>query len=168
MVRTLLVTRPCDLDHIPDVSRSDKLYVMARKIISALLLIAMAVWAELTLAPLLSLHVHAEMAAQAHLDHQPADMPAHPCCPQTHGAVAPPYAISSAELPCADEHRCCFRQGPQSAPAPAGSPNRLSRELVVVNWLIASENPVQIDIYRFNTSAELRSPPGDFNMVLRT
>jgi hypothetical protein len=141
---------------------------MARKIISALLLIAMALWAELTLAPFFSLHVHAQMAASAHTDHQPSDMPAHPCCPKAHGPVIPPpYAISSAELPCADEHRCCFRQGPQSAPAPAGSPNRLSKDLVAVNSATVTPNPGQHNFSDLTASAELHAPPGDLNMILR-
>lgn len=164
-----LLTPPCDLDHILDVPPSDKLYTMARKIISALLLMAMAVWAELTLAPFLSFHAHRQMVAMNHEGHHPKTAPAHPCCPKVPGApvAPPPYAISSAGLPCANEHRCCFRHGPQSAPAPAGNPSRISKDLVAVSWVIVAPNAGQHDFSEIKASAELRSPSGDLNMVLR-
>lgn len=142
---------------------------MARKIISAMLLAAVAIWAEVTLAPLLSVHTHAQMAAAEHANHQPAEVPAHPCCPKAHGSpiTAPPYAITSAAMPCADEHRCCFRQGPQSAPTPASNANQISKKLVTVSWATVTPNSVPRSVRDFESSAVLRSPPGDLNMVFR-
>ena len=159
---------PCDFDHIQELWPSDKLYPMARKIISALLLLAMAAWAELTLAPFLALHAHAQMVAMNHEDHHPAADAPHPCCPKAHGmAVAPPlYAITAGGLPNADEHRCCFQQAPQSAPAPAGSPSRLSKDLVALNRVTPSPNVSQPHIASLETASAF-SPPGDRNMVLR-
>ncbi len=147
---------------------------MFKKSIAAALLVVMVAWAEMALAPMLAMHaghVHPAREMAEHVAGQMAAhhhvMPAgHRCCPglgKTENTAPLEFAASS--LPCQDEHRCCFQQGPQSVPAPASS--RLSREIV----------PAKIDEFSPAHDAEshlspatavaVGPPPGQFGMVLR-
>ena len=147
---------------------------MFKKSIAAALLVVMVAWVEMALAPMLAMHaghvrpvremaehVAGQMAAHHHV------MPAgHPCCPglgKTENTAPLEFAASS--LPCQDEHRCCFQQGPQSVPAPASS--RLSREIVPAK--IAEFSPAHdAEAHVFPaTAVALGPPPGQFGMVLR-
>jgi hypothetical protein len=151
------------------VFQSANLKAMVKKSISAMLLFVVAAWAEFGLAPLLALHTHAQMVAME-AEHHPAPSPAHPCCPKTHAsppAVMPPYEISSAGLPCADEHRCCFRQGPQSAPAPVKDADRLSRDLMAANQASTAADSQSQGFADVSIPSGLGSPPPDLDMVLR-
>jgi hypothetical protein len=143
---------------------------MLKKSIAAVLLMVMVAWAEMALAPMFLMHaghvhpardVSEQKAAHHHV------MPAgHPCCPglgKTEGAVPTEFAVSS--LPCQDEHRCCFRQGPQSVPAPVSA--RLSREIAPAE--IAELSPAHDAASHVSpaTAVALGSPPGLLGMVLR-
>ncbi len=143
---------------------------MLKKSIAAALLVAMVAWAEMALAPMFLMqagHVHAaremseRMAAHHHV------MPAgHPCCPgfgKAENTDRIEFAASS--LPCQDEHRCCFQQGPQSVPAPVSS--RLSREIAPAE--IAELSPAHDAASHVSpaTAVAPGPPPGQFGMVLR-
>lgn len=111
---------------------------MAKKAIAAVLLVAMAAWAEMATAPMLAMHTghmrpgH-EMVGEMPPEHHHAEqarMAGHPCCPGVHRAEPEAVFILTAAVPaCDDPHSCCFRQGPQSVPAPASAEQRLAREV---------------------------------------
>ena len=147
---------------------------MCKKSIAAALLVVMVAWAEMALAPMLAmhaLHVHparqmaesvaGQMAAHHHV------MPAgHPCCPglgKTENTA--PLEFAAGSLPCQDEHRCCFQQGPQSMPAPASS--RLSREIAPAEIAALSPDHDAESHLSPATAVALGPPPGQFGMVLR-
>jgi hypothetical protein len=105
---------------------------MARKAIAAMLLVAIAAWTELALAPMLTMpggHMHrghwlvAEVTSQSIADdHAAAARSAkHACCPPAIRHAKRPgtleFVANSSD--CQGSHRCCFRQGPQPVPAPA-------------------------------------------------
>lgn len=98
---------------------------MLKKFIAAVLLFGMMAWAEVALAPMLFMHaghVHAASAMAEHAAHHHAMTAGHACCPGIgkpvdHGALE----LAASDMPCQDEHRCCFRQGPQSVPAPVST-----------------------------------------------
>src|SRR5271167_4661451 len=107
---------------------------MVKKSIAAALLMAMVVWVEMALAPMFFMHaghVHQAGEIAEHVVAHHHAMPAgHPCCPKTsktEAAAAIEFAAGS--LPCQDEHRCCFQQGPQSVPATVSATHNLSREI---------------------------------------
>src|SRR5664279_891096 len=97
-------------------------HVIKKSIAAALLLATMA-WAEISMAPMLLMHnghFHSShLVAQsmpAHHDHM---VPGHSCCPQiSPNETADRLNFRAETLPCQDEHRCCFLQGPQNVPAP--------------------------------------------------
>jgi len=144
---------------------------MVKKSIAAALLVAMVAWAEMAMAPMILMHaghVHParEMAADKVAHHHviPAG---HPCCPgfgNTENTV--PFEVSASGLPCQEQHRCCFQQGPQSVPAPASARHRLSQE-------IASAEITQLSLTHtewhvsLSTAVALGPPPGLLGMVLR-
>ena len=147
---------------------------MFKKSIAAALLVVMVAWAEMALAPMLAMHaghVHPAREMAEHVAGQMAAhhhvMPAgHRCCPglgKTENTAPLEFAASS--LPCQDEHRCCFQQGPQSVPAPASS--RLSREIVPAE--IAEFSPAHDAESHLSpaTAVAVGPPPGQFGMVLR-
>ncbi len=127
-------TRRCDSCHIGAGFGVAHWIIMGKKFIAAVLL-AVGTWIEMALAPMLlmsgHLHSAAEVAEHGAFHHHV--MPAgHACCPKI-GATGSTEDSGLAEvmsggLPCADEHRCCFRQGPQSVPAPVSAGQRLSQE----------------------------------------
>jgi hypothetical protein len=146
--------------------------LMLKKSIAAALLVVMMAWAELALAPMLFMHggpVHAAAEMAKHVaDHEHA-MPAghhHPCCPaigKTESVNPIEFAASSS--PCDDEHRCCFRQGPQSVPGPVSS--RVPRELAQVEP-VAVGPAHTVDSRLPPTLLDALGPPPDqFGMVLR-
>ena len=146
---------------------------MFKKSIAAALLVVMVVWAEMALAPMLAMHaghVHParEMAGQMAGDHHV--MPAgHPCCPglgkTTSDTARLEFAAST--MPCQDQHRCCFLEGPQSVPAPASAGDKLSRdiapaetaELIPANDAESHVSPA--------TAVAPGPPPGLLGMVFR-
>jgi hypothetical protein len=112
---------------------------MGKKFIAAVLLLGVGTWIEMALAPMLlmsaeHLHSAAEVAEHGAFHHHV--MPTgHACCPKI-GATGRTEdsglaEVASSSLPCQDEHRCCFRQGPQSVPAPVRAGQRLSQELAL-------------------------------------
>ena len=117
---------------------------MLKKAIASVLLMVVAAWAEMAMAPMLAMHaghmLPHEMAADipaSHHAHHHAQPPAEqaqgnshrPCCPALHNAQeAIMLEVASAAPGCDDPHRCCFRQGPQSVPAPAVNAEKLNRD----------------------------------------
>ena len=104
---------------------------MAKKAIAAVLLLVITAWAEMTLAPMLAMHaghMHPGHEAVADMPHHAGHHPAkskqgaaaeHPCCPKVHKTEpADVLELVSGVPACDDPHSCCFRQGPQSVPAP--------------------------------------------------
>lgn len=107
---------------------------MVKKSIAAALLVAMVAWAEMAMAPMILMHAgHAHPAVEM-AEHKAAHhhvMPAgHACCPglrNTENSV--PLEFAARSMPCQEQHRCCFQQGPQSVPAPASAGQRFSQEI---------------------------------------
>lgn len=142
---------------------------MFKKSIAAVLLFGMMAWAEMALAPMLFMHaghVHAAPVMAEHAAHHHA-MPAdHACCP----GIAKPVdraalELAAGDMPCQDEHRCCFRQGPQSVPAPAST--TASSEIAPA--LFAEVVPAHdVTGHVFPTILVSTGPPPDqFGMILR-
>lgn len=147
---------------------------MVRKSIAATLLIVMMSWAEMALAPMLFMragHVHAAVEKSgltaAH-HHAAPSGGSHPCCPglgKSENLAAVEF-FAAGSLPCQDEHRCCFQQGPQSMPAPARAGQRLSRDVAPVE--VAELAPDQAKSHVFAASAVAFSPPPIvLGMILR-
>src|SRR5208283_2353215 len=144
---------------------------MLKRSIAATLLVVMVVWAEMALEPMFLMHaghVHAAREMSGHLAPHHHVAPAsqrHPCCPalgKTENTAGVEFAASS--LPCQDEHRCCFQQGPQSVPAPVSA--RLSQPIAPAE--IAERSPAQAEWHvPPATAVALGPPPGQFGMVLR-
>ncbi len=145
---------------------------MLKKSIAAALLVAMMAWAEMALAPMFLMHsghVHAAREIpEAMAAHHRHVMPAgHPCCPGL-GKIENTAAleVAASSLPCQDEHRCCFRQGPLNVPAPGSAGHRLSREIAPAE--IAELSPPLAESHASPATAVAPgSPPGQFGMVLR-
>ncbi|MGA2203847.1 MAG: hypothetical protein ABSG40_17995 [Terriglobales bacterium] len=145
---------------------------MLKKSIATALLVVMVAWAEMTLAPMFLMHAGHVHPAHEMSEHRAAHhhvMPAgHPCCPglsKSENAAALEFAASG--LPCQDEHRCCFRQGPQSVPAPVSAGNRFSRDIAPAE--IGELNPALNVVPHFSPAAAIAAgpPPGLLGMVLR-
>jgi len=152
---------------------------MAKKAIAVVLLAAMVAWAEMALAPMLAMHAghmrpgH-EMATDmpAHhrhdAEHQQAKAEGLPCCPGFHKAQPKAALVAVAGSPaCDDPHSCCFRQGPQSVPAPLRDAQRLTRD--VTPAVLAQSPPVRAAARTVPDDSALElSPPADvFGMILR-
>jgi hypothetical protein len=148
---------------------------MVKKSIAAALLVVMVAWAEMALAPMLAMHaghVHPAREMAEHMAVHHHVMPAGlPCCPgfskssKSEDTAALEFAASG--LPCQDEHRCCFRQGPQNVPAPASAANRLSRDVAPAE--IAELNPAPDAASHVSSATAVAPgpPPGVLGMVLR-
>ena len=154
---------------------------MAMRATAGVLLISVSIWAEMALAPMLAMHAghmragH-EMAADMSAEHgahhaQPPEEMDHPCCPRTHNQTSANTLEIAAGAPlCADPHSCCFRQGPQSVPAPAREPegnDKLSKHPLAA--LLALTIPANKRTSREPSNCFLAlSPPADaFGMTLR-
>jgi hypothetical protein len=157
---------------------------MLRKALAAFLLLVIAAWAEMTMAPMIAMHAghmrpgH-EMAADMpsnhalphaghhHAEHQ-AMAEGRPCCPVLH-KIEPTEAleVASGSPACDDPHSCCFRQGPQSVPAPARDVQKFAREMApaalveIIPVRGAGRRSVQ------DNSPILSPPPEVFGMILR-
>jgi hypothetical protein len=154
-------------------------YSMAKKAIAAVLLVAMLAWAEMAMAPMLAMHaghmrpghemdadMPAEHAAHHHAEH--AQMAGHSCCPGLHRAEPEAMLALTATAPaCDDPHSCCFRQGPQSVPAPASDVQKLAREMAPVG--ATTVRPLIEGSRRATDNQVLafRPPPDAFGMTLR-
>ncbi len=144
---------------------------MLKKSISVALLVVMVAWAEMALAPMLAMyagHVHpAGAMAEAMAAHHHAMSAGHPCCPglsKTENTA--PIEFAAGSLPCQDEHRCCFRQGPLSVPAPVSAGHRLSQEIAPTQ--IAELTPPLAARYASPATAVAPGPPpGLLGMILR-
>ena len=153
---------------------------MAKKGIAAFLLVVIAAWAEMTMAPMFAMHAghmrpgH-EMAIDMPPQHAGHNHAGHgnkaegqPCCPVLH-KMAPVAMLEmvSGSPACDDPHRCCFRQGPQSMPAPARDIQRLARDLAPVEVIEVSP-PREAPTGAIRNFALALSPPPDvFGMTLR-
>ena len=145
---------------------------MLKKSIAAALLVLMVAWAEIALAPMLAMqagHVHPASAMAGQMAEHHHAMPAgHPCCP---GLAKPEntafFEFAASTVPCQNDHRCCFRQGPQSVPAPVSASNNLSRDLTPAE--IAQLNPANSAQSKVSsaTPVALSPPPSLFGMILR-
>jgi len=104
-----------------------------------LLLVTLA-WAEMTMAPMLAMHSGHMRSGQkkaanvsgpsAHQQRGHTHAAGLLCCPGLRTTeTATDSEMISDSLPCADGHRCCFRQGPQSVPAPPSSEEKLAHEM---------------------------------------
>lgn len=154
---------------------------MARKAIAAVLLVAMAAWAEMALAPMLAMHaghmrpgheMAADMPSGTHHRAQPTEHaqmdPHRPCCPGLQGAEpAIIIEIASTAPGCDDRHSCCFRQGPQSVPAPAGDVQRMAHEMAPAT--VVEVTPVCPAVKRaaYDRVLVMSFPPDVFGMTLR-
>jgi hypothetical protein len=143
---------------------------MVKKFIAAALLVAMVAWAEMALAPMFVMqvwHVHPAREMPGHNAAHDHAMPAGlPCCPgvgKTEDAARLEFAASS--LPCQDQHRCCFQQGPQSIPAPVSA--RVSQEISAAE--MAELNPASDTQSHVSPAAAIAvgSPPSLSGMVFR-
>jgi hypothetical protein len=151
---------------------------MARRAIASLLLLVIAAWAEMTLAPMLAGHMRSghEMAADMpthpaghhHAAQSQAVSEARPCCPSVHKTEPAdlPKLVSGGPA-CDDPHRCCFRQGPQSVPAPLRNVQSVTREMApaLSAEVIPVLRPVAPAIQ--DSSLTLSSPSDIFGMTLR-
>ncbi|MFY9646773.1 MAG: hypothetical protein WAK29_16450 [Terriglobales bacterium] len=143
---------------------------MFKKCIAGALLVVVVAWAEMALAPMFIMqvwHVHPAREVAEHMAGHHHAMPvSHPCCPGIHTtASVAPFQFAAENLPCQDEHRCCFRQGPLSVPVPvrAGrgiSPAISSGEVAELR-LPATSNDFSA------TVAVPGPPPGLLGMVQR-
>jgi len=173
-------TPSCDFDHLTAVIVGARLEaVMAKKAIAAVLLVTMAAWAEMAMAPMLAMHaghmrpghemaadMPAEYATHHHTEH--AQMPGHPCCPGLHRAEPEDVLVLRAGDPaCDDPHSCCFRQGPQSVPAPVRDLQKLAREMVPAGAAIVRPAVVAAERAIGNEDLAFRPPPDVFGMPLR-
>jgi hypothetical protein len=148
---------------------------MTRKVIAAVLLVAMAVWAEMAMAPMLAMYsghmlapaasVPAQQIAHQHV--RPASIAGHSCCPRL-GVEPEAATIQTQTVPvCDDQHSCCFRQGPQSVPAPASDMRRLARGMVPTGTATLSPALSVANRAIDNNVLAFRSPPDAFGMTLR-
>ncbi|MFY9662315.1 MAG: hypothetical protein WAJ97_16960 [Terriglobales bacterium] len=148
---------------------------MLKKYISVALLVTMVAWAEMALAPMLVMHaghVHTAGAmagpmAEAMAAHHHAMPAGHPCCPglsKTENTA--PIEFAAGSLPCQDEHRCCFRQGPLNVPAPLNAGHRFSRDIAPAE--VAELIPPRAEPYASQATAVTPGPPPALlGMILR-
>lgn len=154
---------------------------MAKKAIAVFLLVVIAAWAEMTMAPMFAMHAghmrpgH-EMAADMPPPHAGPNQAGHgkvmpdgrPCCPGLHkmGPVVA-FEVVSGSPACDDPHSCCFRQGPQSMPAPVRGVQSLAREMAPA--VAVEVNPERGAARRAvgDSVLALRPPPDVFGMTLR-
>jgi hypothetical protein len=150
---------------------------MVRKSIAALLVLVVTAWAEVLLAPMFTIHVAHMNVAHMHAAREMAKpvathhhvMPAsHACCPGLHKntPILPTLEFVAASLPCENQHRCCFRQGPQSAPAPVRERANNSQEVAKTDSA-ATQPTVRTEPWISVSFASALPPPTLFGMVSR-
>jgi hypothetical protein len=144
---------------------------MVKKSIAAALLVAMVAWAEMALAPMFLMHgghAHAAREVAEHMAAHHHAMPAgHPCCPGLGktGETAP-REFAATSLPCQEQHRCCFLQGPPNPPATVSSRYRHSQKIAAAE--IAQLSLAQAESDVSPKAAVVPGPaPGLLGMVLR-
>ena len=165
------VTPGRDLDHSPPVCRLPLLDTgMLKKSIAVLLLLTVTAWAEVVMAPMFSFHAghdHASHSATPHAAHQHSMPAAHACCPGLKKVEpSPGFELRADGVPCEEQHRCCFRQGPQSTPSPVSDRRQPSPTISDNTADEAANLPVQRSTAYAATPA-LRPPPETFSTVLR-
>jgi hypothetical protein len=151
---------------------------MAKRLTAAFMLLAVGAWAEMALAPVLLMHAEhmrpghqmaADMAAHASHHHESTEAAARPCCPEHRGmeSAIEVSSLDSDAPACDDPHDCCFRQGPQSVPAPAGNLKQLARGIASASRFFL--NPPNSNTRNFvdDSALALRAPPGVFGVILR-
>lgn len=144
---------------------------MLKKFIAAALLVAMVAWAEMALAPMFAMHAWPHHPAQEMTEHRAVYqhvMPTgHPCCPELRTTEnMTPIEFAAGSQPCVDQHRCCFRHGPQSVPAPVSTGRRLSQEFAraeTADLTLARD----AESYLSPVTAVAPGPPSLRGMVLR-
>jgi len=152
---------------------------MARKAVAGVLLLVIMAWAEMAVAPMLAIlagHMHGEHALAAGEYSPPATHHAastgqrarHSCCPpvrraETEGALE----LVAENSGCQDSHRCCFRQGPQSVPAPVSEARQLEQQLFSTTSSLVIQSAS--GSYPIEPEVESASPPYPhlFGMTLR-
>ncbi|MFZ3266375.1 MAG: hypothetical protein WA172_20390 [Terriglobales bacterium] len=158
---------------------------MAKKTTAAVLLLVVAAWAEMTMAPMLAMHAghmrpghemavdmpaeHSAHHRSAHPQSEDAQMDAErPCCPGHHKMeTADVSEVVSGAPACDDPHSCCFRQGPQSVPTLARSVQRRTREATPVAAVETGPERGTAEIAISSIALILHSPPDVFGMTLR-
>jgi hypothetical protein len=148
---------------------------MAKKAIAAALLMVTVAWAEMSLAPMLAMHVwhsahpvQIAMNAAGSQHHHNHVMPAeHDCCPKIHKSeTAVAFELVAGSLPCQEEHRCCFAQGPQNPPAPPSASQNSTRQVAAVESVKVS--PASIASYTSSPTPVVPAPPPAlFSTILR-
>lgn len=120
---------------------------MAKKTLAAFLLLAIAAWAELAIAPMIAMragHMHpghemavdmpGNQAAHHHAEHAQAMTMSH-CCPGLYRVTPEALLELASGAPACDEHhRCCFRQGPQNMPTPAREAERMAPDSAPIQF----------------------------------
>jgi hypothetical protein len=144
---------------------------MVKKSIAAALLVAIVAWAEIAMAPMFLMHagyMHSAREMAEHRDTNQHVMPAgHPCCPGLgKTGEMTPLEFAATSLPCQEQHRCCFLQGPQNPPAAASSRYRLSQEIAPAEIAQLSLAPAWSHV-SLTTAVAPGLPPGLRGMVLR-
>lgn len=144
---------------------------MVKKSIAAALLMTMVVWVEMALAPMFFMHAGHVHPAREMAEHKAAHhhlmAAGHHCCPGiSKNENEDQFEFAASSMPCQDEHRCCFRQGPQNVPAPVSAGHRLSQEISPAE--IAEFSPAHAES-RVSpmTAVAPGSPPALLDMVLR-
>ena len=161
---------------------------MAKKAPAAVLLLVIAAWAEMTMAPMLAMHTGHMLPGHEMAADMPAEQSAHPahhhsglqnsedaqmaagrpCCPALHKMEpAEVLEVVSGAPACDDPHSCCFRQGPQNMPAPARDVQRLAREMTPAAAVEINPERGTARNAVHSSALTLHSPPDVFGMTLR-
>jgi len=153
---------------------------MAKRATAGVLLAAILAWAEMALAPMLMMHaghmrpgheMAADMPGEQAAHHHGEPGGRHPCCPSLNKAQSENVIeFATGDYGCSDPHSCCFRQGPQSVPAPARDLQRDDQRLagaLVRAALGQVTRPVPAGRTGHDGALALSSPPDVFGMTLR-
>src|SRR5450432_4090506 len=121
---------------------------MLKKSISTALVVFMMAWVEIAMAPMLAMHVlhahpaHEVAANMAGHDHHHAMPAEHPCCPKiTKTENVAPFDFAASSMPCQDQHRCCFLQGPQNLPTPVNAGQKISQDISLAETAELTPSP---------------------------